>query len=97
MPNYARKEAVEAFIGRILDAIEQEDREPDDWEAHDIAAALGYVVGHMHYAAINVALRALTEPENRAPMNLPMENPAATGTQLRDALEYVSGMPARAG
>jgi hypothetical protein len=48
---YEKKQMVEAFIGSILNAIERDGREPDEWEAHDIAAAIGYDAAGLYHAA----------------------------------------------
>ena len=92
---YHRKNVAEMFIGSILDAISSEDREPDNWEAQDIAAAIGYVAVGWNHAALASGQHALTPPEERAPdpPNLGGDVPAAR--HLRDALDYVRGMPAR--
>lgn len=92
--SYERKAIAEDFIGAILDAIEAENREPDDWESHDIAAAIGYVAAHWYNAALNIAERSLTPPEDRGALWQVQEQ--TTVHQFREALDFVRGMPARA-
>lgn len=93
--SWKRKEIVETFVSSILDAIEDEHREPDDWEAHDIASATGFIAAGMYYAALACAERALVPPEQRSPIPaMNSEDPPAM-RHLREALAYVGGMPAR--
>lgn len=95
-PKWQQKETAENFIESILEAIADEYREPDDWEAHDIAAGLGFVMAGMYRAALAYADRALTPPGQRAPLAVKEHEPP-TARQLRDALDYIRGMPARNG
>src|SRR4051812_15542074 len=86
---FQRKQIAENFIESILDAIATENREPDAWEAHDIAAAIGYVAASWYSAALACAGRALVPVEERA-LEIPLADPAPA-RHLRDALAYVGG------
>jgi hypothetical protein len=93
---YRRKELIERFVGAILDAIEADDREPDDWETADLAAAIGFIACHWHNAALVAAERALTPPEQRSPLSRVTPAGSSPMRHLRDGLDHVRGMPARA-
>lgn len=92
---HQRKSIVEDFVGAILDAIPDDGRDPDNWEAHDIAAAIGFIASGWYNAALTAAERALVPPHERAPAEPPFLEPAPTVRALRDGLDYVRGMPAR--
>lgn len=88
-----KKECVERFIERILGAIEADGREPDGWEARDLAHALGYMLCRWYHAALVCANRALTPVDQRAPVAFHRSDTSPTAAQLRRALDYVSAMP----
>jgi hypothetical protein len=88
-----KKECVERFIQAILGAIEADDREPDGWEARNLAQALGYMLCRWYHAALVCANRALTPLDQRAPVTLHRPDTAPTAAPLQRALDYVSAMP----
>ena len=90
-----RKQAAEDFIRAILADIADERREPDDWEAQDIAAAIGFLAARMYYASLAYAERALTPPEGRAPIALKNPQDPPSSAQLSKALDHVSMLPAK--
>jgi hypothetical protein len=93
---YRRKELTESVVVAILDAIEADGREPDDWEAADLAAAIGFIACHWYNAALAAAERALTPRERRSPLARMTPSGSSPIRHLRDGLEYVRGMSARA-
>lgn len=97
MMNVNKKTVVEEFIGRILDAMAAEQREPDLWETQDLGLALGLLAARLYDAALGSAIHALTDPEQRAPITNPVDygGPPPTGQQLRAALDQVSLIPAK--
>ena len=92
---YERKAIAEHFVELILDAIASEGREPDEWEAHNIAAAIGYIAGSMYNAALVVGERALTPAEERSPVPAKHLADPPAGRHLRDALAKVEEIPAQ--
>jgi hypothetical protein len=84
---------VERFIQAVLGAIEADGREPDAWEARDLAHALGYVLCRWYHAALVCANRALTAVDRRPPIAPHRPDTASTGASLQRALDYVSAMP----
>lgn len=54
------------LIGRTLDELEKEGREPDNWEANDLAYAIAACAGGLYSLACTAVARALTPPEGRA-------------------------------
>jgi hypothetical protein len=92
-----QKQAAEDFIAAILDAIARERRQPDEWEAYDLASALGYIACGMYHAGVALADRSLTPPDRRAP---PEEQPQRAGQQatlqdLQRAHHHVALIPLR--
>ncbi|AUT74038.1 hypothetical protein [Paraburkholderia hospita] len=95
-PEYGKKKIVEDFIGTILDALNQEGREPDRWEAEHIASTLGLVlVGWYHAATVKAELTLTPSDERANPETWVRGDDTATARALRDGLERVSGVPAR--
>ncbi len=93
---HQRKQIAENFIESILDAISQEDREPDDWETSDLAAAIGLLASSWYNAALAVSERALTPVEERSPLSPITPAGSHPMRHLRDGLAYVRGMTAPA-
>ncbi len=89
-----RKDAVERLLESILDELANEQREPDRWEATDMGAALNAIQMGWYNAAISYAMYALVPPEERAG-EWQREETTPTSTELRNAVEYIKGMPAR--
>jgi hypothetical protein len=92
-----QKQAAEEFIAAILDAIAREHRQPDEWEAYDLASALGYIACGMYHAGVALGGRSLIPPDRRAP---PEEQPQRSGQQatlqdLRRAHDHVALIPLR--
>ena len=80
--------AVLRFIALILDAIEKDGAEPDAWEGPDLAFALGHVFMGWYSAALTLALRSITAPEQRAPgAEAPRGESPMTLRVLRDRLD----------
>lgn len=95
-PNHRKKEIVEQIVSDTLDALDKETREPDPWEAQDIASALGLLLLDWYSAASAAAIKALTPSSERAdPASWTRVDGTPTTQELRDALEYVKGKPAR--
>ena len=65
-PNVAAKLAAEVAIANVLDAIVVLGREPDEWEATSLLAAVGAVMGEMYLGALVLAQRATVPDELRA-------------------------------
>jgi len=89
-----KKRCVEQFIQSLLDAIRAEGREPDDWEALDLGAAIGFISCHWYHAALTSANRALAPVEQRSPVQLHRVDAPPTAEQLQRALDYFRWMPA---
>lgn len=89
-----KKACAEDFVASILDAIAADGLAPDDWEARDLAAALGMIACRWYHAAIGYADRAMTPPGRRSPIQPVNAGAAPTAADLRNALEYVRGIPA---
>jgi hypothetical protein len=89
-----KKLCAEDFIQSILDAIRAEDRSPDDWEALDLGAAIGFLSCRWYHAAIASANRALSPIEHRSPVQLHRVDAPPTNEQLQRALDYYRSMPA---
>jgi len=93
---YRKKEIVEGLIGTILDALVQEGREPDRWEAEHIASAIGFDLVGWYHAAITKADLSMTPSDKRAkPETWIRADDTATVCALRDGLDYAAGKPAR--
>lgn len=96
LPPATQKAATQDVIADTLDAIEHEDhREPDDWEAMDICAAMNAIHMGWYSAAINYALMALTPPEQRAG-DWARKDTTPSLAHLRAGLDYACAAPARA-
>jgi hypothetical protein len=96
MAPYQRKTITEDFIEAILDAIDAEEREPDDWETGDVAAAIGLIACRWYNAGLAAAERALTPPHQRSPLAAIAPAGGHAMQRLRDGLAHVRGMPAPA-
>ena len=94
-PNYGKKDIVEVFIRSVLDAIADDGREPDDLEAHDIAATIGLLAAGMYYAALACAKRALAPVEMRSTIKIISEQDPPPAKELRLALDAVSQIHVR--
>ncbi len=90
-PDHRRKSMAEEYIGVVLDAIEADDRDPDEWEARELASALGALVSRWYFLSVNCAMRSLKPAEERAEdYGKSAERHALQ--HLREALQWVSGM-----
>ena len=87
------KLATEVAIANVIDAIEAQYREPDEWESTSLMAAIGCVMGDLFPAAGLLAERALIPPELRAG-EWPRTPATATVQQLSNALLRAAGCPA---
>jgi hypothetical protein len=96
MSPYQRKTTVEDFVEAVLEAIEVDGREPDDWETGDLAAALGFIGCHWYHAGLAAAERALTPPEQRSPLAVILPAGALPMLHLRKGLASVRLIPAPA-
>lgn len=67
-----QQQQVSNLIEATLSAIEQEQRQPDAWEAMHISAALGAYGARWTHYAMTCAIKALAEPDDR-------EEPSPTG------------------
>lgn len=94
-PPYRRKEAAENLVRSVLDALDVDRREPDQWEADHLAQALGSIVSRFYVASIVATEKALAPSEERAdPEAWGRTDVTLTKQALRDGLDYVAGMPA---
>lgn len=94
-PPYRLKEAAENLVRSMLDALDVDRREPDQWEADHLAQALGYIVSRFYRASIVATEVALAPSEERAnPESWERTDQTLTKRALRDGLDYVAGMPA---
>lgn len=92
-PPYQRKNAAEDLVRAILDALDIEDREPDQWEAENLALAIGYIASRWYFASIAASEKALAPSEERAnPEDWKRTDETATKQGLRDGVEFVAGM-----
>jgi hypothetical protein len=90
-----RKGVVEDFINSIFDALEEDNRDPDAWEADMLSQALGRLAAGWYNAALTVAEKSLTPPDQRAPGQPAAQDPIADLDHWRDALAQIRGIPAR--
>jgi hypothetical protein len=88
MTQAGRKQAAETFVESILDAIAAEGRSPDDWEAHDLLAAIGFIVTRFYFAAFAYADRAMTPIDQRSLAHTTWTGPAPTENDLRQQLQF---------
>lgn len=97
-PNYQKKEIVEQLISAVLDQLDGEGREPDRWEAEQIAAAIGYLLSDWYFAAFTAAVKALARSSERAESETWTRiDDTVTTCAFRDALEYTARKPAKNG
>lgn len=92
LPVAGRKKAAEELIHRILEALASERREPDAWEASDLALAIGLAVSGKYAAAVAYADRAMTPEEERGggPFTI---NELPTLRHLEHGLAELQGLP----
>lgn len=93
-PAEEKKREAEQAIAQVLDAMAEENREPDEWEARDLLAAMGAILGRMYALSLNLTFRAMTEPAQRAGVWDRSETTPLL-RDLRRTLEYIEGAPAR--
>lgn len=80
----------------ILAELDGENRDPDRWEAENLAAAIGFLLSDWYYAGITIAIKALAPPNERAePEKWIRTDETITTRALEDALEYAARKPAR--
>jgi hypothetical protein len=88
--------AVLAFVESVLDAIARDGREPDEWEGPDLAAALGYVLVGWNRAGMTVAVRSITEANQRGERaDVPQGEAPMTLRVLRDRLDTLRQIGSR--
>jgi iron-sulfur cluster repair protein YtfE (RIC family) len=92
--DFQRKEMAMKYIEQILDAIEIEGREPEEWEAHELASAIGCILMERYFLSLNYTLKALVSPQGRGD-RIHDAPERATMRELRYALACVGSMPAR--
>jgi hypothetical protein len=94
----AQKQGAVAAVEEALARIEQQEREPDQWERVFIAEAIGAVFrGNYGLACTDVAL-AMTPPSGRSPVPMLPEDPLYNRCNialLRDALREAKAEPVR--
>lgn len=94
MQAYEKKDCVLDYVESILDAIEADGREADEWESFNLSAAVGMCMARWYHAALFVADRGLVPPQQRAPMLLKSGDPLPSLGQLRDLLTYARAVHA---
>ena len=82
----AQMHEVIAFALRVLDAVDADGRDLDEWEADRLLCALGAIHSDLFGLALACVERALTEPSARAPGWHAGVNVAPTA-RLRDAFK----------
>jgi hypothetical protein len=93
-PDYRKQQIVADLLRAILDALNEEGREPDRWEGQNIAQAIGFLLAQWHHAAAAAAVIAMTPSNERAkPETWGRADDTVTAHALRDALEYAAGKP----
>jgi hypothetical protein len=94
-PEWRKQQIAADLLRAILDALNQEDREPDRWEGQHIAQAIGFLLAQWYHAAVAAAVIAVTPSDERAkPETWGRTDDGVTARALRDALEYAAGKPA---
>jgi hypothetical protein len=63
---FRRKLLAERYIDDVLAAIAEDEREPDEWEAVHLCAAIGAINSRMYRAAAGYTDKAVEPPERRA-------------------------------
>lgn len=89
------KQQAEAFVTAVLRELEAEGREPDAWEALDLAYALTLIEGGMPLAAIHYGRRAITPVAERGDDLWTRIDDFPSAVQLTGWLAQVKEMPAR--
>lgn len=87
-----RRIAAQNSIEDFLNSIAQQNREPDAWEARDILASMGAILGNMHHLSRSYIERASVPPAGRAEQ-WPRNEETPTIEALRRTLEVVKGYP----
>jgi hypothetical protein len=97
MEPFQRKEVVENLVRSILTAVMAQAREPDEWEALEIADALGLLLVGWNHAALSAAVKATVPVGDRTANqnNWSRNEGTPREAELRRALDYVAGYPAR--
>ncbi len=90
-----KKHAV-ALIAAILQELEADGRDPDAWEALDLAYALTLLEGGMPLAAIAYGRRSLTPPAERGDDLWTVLDDFPSAVQLAGWLAQVDAMPLEA-
>jgi len=85
-----RKREAEDAIERFLAVFEKEKREPDDWEARDLLAAMGAITGRMYALSLKLTSRAMAAPEEREGQ-WDRNDTTPTTRSLRDTLAFIKG------
>jgi hypothetical protein len=67
MSRDAKQRLIGTLIARTLDAIEEEQRAPDQWQSLDLKSALATLEAGMYVAAMAFVERALAGPASRGP------------------------------
>ena len=94
MSGAEKKATTETAIESLFPELERAGREPDQWEATDIGAAMNALLMGWYTLAINYVAHATTPPDLRADA-WPRQEHTPSIRSLRDALDYVRGAPAR--
>ena len=88
-----KKCAVEDKIEEALAMFSAEGHESDEWEARDLLAAMGALLGRMPTLAWNMIGRALVDEHERAG-TWERKDTTPTVANLRDSLAYLRGATA---
>lgn len=92
----AEKQLAVETVEDALDALDQDDREPDAWERDCLAMAINCIFRGLYGLAETEANLAMTPPNQRGrPSPLPDENLDFTKRLLRDALVQAKAEPVR--
>lgn len=96
-PPYAKKDAAETLVRAVLDALDADKREPDQWESDHLAQALGLILAKFYTASIVATEKALAPTEERAdPHSWERTDQTLTKRALREALDIITVIPAPA-
>ena len=94
---HAKSVMLVRWIESILDAIEQDHGEPDNWEALYLTYAVGALVESQYVAALKFTGMSLADPAKHPGPRLPTDGPGPVSlTELRAAVALIKAGPSAA-